>query len=129
MADPVDWLATSSPNAHEVGSADLSRSRHARERRRVLELAGEYDISNDDDLQATLADELASPDGLLVVDLTRVTFLDAHCTGILLSAASKREIVLVGVRAIVARVLDVLDPTHQLPRCPTGPGPAATKID
>lgn len=129
MADPADRAATSSPNGHDGGSADLSRPTHARGRYHVLKLAGEYDISNDDDLQATLADELASADGLLVVDLTRVTFLDADCTGILLSAASKREMVLVGVRAIVARVLDVLDPTHQLPRCPTGPGPAATKID
>jgi anti-anti-sigma regulatory factor len=94
----------------------------------VLELAGEYDISSDD-LRAALDGQLPGPPGLLVIDLTRVTFMDAGCTGMLLSAASKRQIVLVGATGIVARVLDLLDPDQHLPRYRTRPGQAASNID
>ena len=128
MTDPADWAATPSPNGNEVGSEDLFRARPDRAHHRVLELAGEYDIASDD-LRAALDDKLPGPPGLLVIDLTHVTFIDAHCTGMLLNAASKRQVVLVGATGIVARVLDLLDPAQQPPRHRARPGQAATKLN
>jgi anti-anti-sigma factor len=94
----------------------------------VLELAGEYDISTGDDLRAALDGELPAPHGLLVIDLTRVTFMDAHCTGMLISAASNRLVVVVGATGSVARVLEVLDPGQHLPRRRTRPRLGATRL-
>lgn len=129
MTDSADWAATPSPNGNEAESAHLLRVRPDREGLRVVELAGEYDISTADDLRAALDDAVPGPHGLLVIDLTHVTFIDAHCTGRLLSAASQQRIILVGATGIVARVLDLVDPEQHLPRRRTRPGQAATKID
>jgi anti-anti-sigma factor len=94
----------------------------------VLELAGEYDISTRDDLNAALDRAFADAHGLLAIDLTNVTFMDAHCTGMLISAAAHRRVVAVGATGMVARVMDVLDPGQHLPRRSTRPDHRATRL-
>lgn len=116
MTDPLHGTAAPRPNGHDVGFAQPEADRHSRERLRVLELSGEYDIASVDALQAKLADDSPAPDRVLVVDLSDVTFLDAGCTGRLLSAAAERQVVVVGATGIVARILDLMDPDQQLAR-------------
>jgi len=79
---------------------------------RVLELTGECDISTFDELERALTSSLSDSPGEVVVDLTHVTFIDAHCVGLLISAGATSMSV-VGASGIVSRVLDMLDPSKQ----------------
>jgi anti-anti-sigma factor len=117
MTDPTDGAATPGRDGNDVGSRHQLGGCPDGGSVRVLHLAGEYDIATADELQAALDPDQLGAHGLLVVDLTQVTFIDACCTGLLLGAASKRPIRVVGASWIVERVLDLVDPDHQqLPR-------------
>lgn len=129
MTDPLHWTPMPHPNGQQLGSVPAVAGRNGREHMRVLELSGEYDIATVDELQAQLSDGSPVSSAVLVIDLTDVTFLDARCTGRLLTVASERPVVVVGASGIVERVLDLVDPDQHLARRRTLSGPAAREVD
>jgi anti-anti-sigma factor len=127
MTDPiktVEWgslLPTPRPTlAHSVYDLDHCR---------VIELTGECDVATSEHLRTMLCDALPEPPVDLVLDLTHVTFMDAHSTSILLSTTGSHSLAVVGASGIVARVLDLLDPNHRLTRGHRLPDTAATSLD
>ena len=116
MADPVAVATTASPIPFDDGTAPGSPAGHDLNGFRVLELAGEYDFSTDEELQAMLADCNPGPHRALVLDMSHVTFIDASTAGRLFNASATRQIILVGATGIAARVLDILDSDGHLPR-------------
>ena len=129
MADPVAVATTASPIPFDDGTAPSFPAGHDLNGFRVLELAGEYDVSTDEELQAMLADFNPGPHRALVLDMSHVTFIDASTAGRLLNASATVQIILVGATGIAARVFDILDSDGHLPRRRTVPGLGAERTD
>jgi anti-sigma B factor antagonist len=55
----------------------------------VVEFGGECDASSLEELNAVLAEAFTEPPGRVVVDLTRVTFVDSVTLGALVAAAKR----------------------------------------
>lgn len=63
------------------GPADVKREQHGDAL--VLTPAGEIDLSSASALQATLAEQVTSAGGTVIVDLTEVTFMDSTALSVL----------------------------------------------
>jgi anti-anti-sigma factor len=129
MADPIDLATTASPIPEDDWTGPSFPAGHDLNGFRVLELAGEYDFSTDEELQSMLADCNPGPHRVLVLDMSHVTFIDASTAGRLLDASATTQIILVGATGLVARVLDILDSAGHLPRRRTIPGLGAVWTD
>jgi anti-anti-sigma factor len=80
-------------------------------------LIGEVDLSTHDQLAAVL-DEATSPGRDLVIDCTKLTYVDVGGISIMVRAAhlvGDAQIRLKGVRGAVAVIIDVLDVTGAVP--------------
>jgi anti-anti-sigma factor len=85
----------------------------------VLELDGDCDVATLSSLRHTVVGALGQGPSALIVDLTHVRFCDAGSAAVLLAAAQRTPLVLVGAEGIVARVFDILDPGRTLMRQPS----------
>jgi anti-sigma B factor antagonist len=56
----------------------------------VIELAGELDLYNAEDVRAGLAQALGQTAGRVVVDMSSVDFIDSTALGVLIEARAKR---------------------------------------
>lgn len=84
----------------------------------VLELCGECDIASDHLLEPALTHALhaARERGSLVVDVSQLSFCDAHSAGLVMKASTTIRTVLSGAHGTVKRVFDLIDPSHDLAR-------------
>jgi anti-sigma B factor antagonist len=71
---------------------------------RVLSVAGEIDMSNSGEFAAAVEAELDDADGIVLLDLTRVDYLDSAGLSILLLHADRIEIL---ATALIAPVLAI----------------------
>jgi STAS domain len=101
MADPIDLATTASPIPEDDWTGPSFPAGHDLNGFRVLELAGEYDFSTDEELQSMLADCNPGPHRVLVLDMSHVTFIDASTAGRLLDASATTQIILVGATGLV----------------------------
>lgn len=90
----------------------------ARPDRTVVCLHGEIDISTASTLEAALVAGERTPAGAIVVDLTRVRFMDSSGLDVLLArrrrlAASGRNLVIQGASGAVLRLLELAG-SHEL---------------
>lgn len=85
----------------------------------VLELVGECDVATVAYLRQTVVGALGQDHAALIVDLTRVPFCDAASAAVLLWAGQRTQVALVGMKGIVARVFQILDPGRTLTRRPS----------
>jgi anti-sigma B factor antagonist len=60
-----------------------------RENGTVVQLGGELDLYNADQVRAGLADAIAGDPGRVVVDMSQVEFVDSTALGVLIEARSK----------------------------------------
>ena len=77
----------------------------------VVELAGELDLYNAEELRSALHDAAAREPSRLVIDLTGVEFIDSTALGVLVEArrrlANRRAFLLAGAGRDVRRTLEV----------------------
>ncbi|MFP3901608.1 MAG: STAS domain-containing protein [Acidimicrobiia bacterium] len=123
-----------------VQSASIRSSSITRPRRRaavsangdadrtVVRLRGEYDLATRAALQDTLDRAIAHGDGDLVVDLSKVRFMDAGSVGIILQArdalrARSCSLTVRSPRGITRRIFELCDLTHLID---TGPSHAVS---
>lgn len=85
----------------------------------VLELFGEADWRTRRRLRAELGHAFTGLPRALVVDVAHLDFCDGGSAGLILDAARRTGLVLVGADGIVERVFDCLDPGHTMRHCAT----------
>jgi anti-anti-sigma factor len=100
----------------------------------VVQVCGEVDASTAPMLRAELVDQLNQPPTMLVLDLTRVTFLAASGVLVLLetherAALTGTPLCLVHTTRAVRRVLDVLQLDHLFESYPTLADACASQRD
>ncbi|MBO0708811.1 MAG: STAS domain-containing protein [Candidatus Dormibacteraeota bacterium] len=103
---------------------DLELSERLEEGHAVVELRGELDISSAASLRERLLDILADHAHSLVLDLSRLVFIDSTGLSVLVAAERRAQelggtLSLVGPQKIVARVLRVTSLDKHFPIFPT----------
>jgi anti-sigma B factor antagonist len=101
------------PDARRDGSADGGT-------RTVLAVVGELDVATSPELEREVLALLGRGVSEVVVDASRVEFIDASGIGVLVGAANTAretgaQLVLRGTSAATRRLLDLLDLTGALP--------------
>lgn len=119
MRDPGDLAPADAIVDMRLGPIDRSRASDQLEQCHLLTLAGECDVADHLRLRAILANPVVARSRALIVDMTRLTFIDAGCVGLFLHATLTTKVVVMGSSGTVARVLDRLDPHHHLIRAAT----------
>lgn len=100
----------------DVGPTTLSAHHYALGAFQVLELSGECDMANHDDVRAEFDHALGVRPTALILDLTQMRFCDGDCAGLILDAARHTRLAAVGLAGTAALVFDVLDRGDDLPR-------------
>ena len=99
------------------GPAALTVTSSSEDGATVLALSGELDMSNAPALREAIASSGAERTGRLILDLSRLTFIDSAGIAVLLEAAERLDSVSLRdpVRA-VWRVIEITGLTQMLPR-------------
>ncbi len=73
----------------------------------VIALEGEIDLSNADEIHATIDRLNARPSRRVVFDLAKLEYLDSSGIALLLAAAEQSEVAVTHASSLITRLLDI----------------------
>ncbi|MEU1298029.1 STAS domain-containing protein [Streptomyces sp. NPDC005840] len=84
----------------------------------LIGLRGDFDADSVEPVREQIAEALAATARPVVFDLSRLTFCDSQLLSVLLSAAVRRPVALIGCPPPVRRLLEITGTGHVLPALP-----------